>query len=139
VRLGSVGQRPELVGHPARLERTGLLEVLGFEEESIVADRRSRGDARPGGGRFRAEGGRAVDSAGDALARGFDLLDRDEVARRVRHGRECMRPTATSPDTCVFAQAMTYWTGCWIASRFRPSPNDCATPRSGVRSQIQSG
>ena len=34
-----------------------------------------------------------MDSARDALARGFDLVDRDQVARRVRHGRECMRPT----------------------------------------------
>ncbi len=39
VRLGRVGQGRELVGHPAWLERTGLLEVLGLQEEAIVADR----------------------------------------------------------------------------------------------------
>ena len=47
-----------------------------------------------------------MDVARDALARRDDLVDRDQMVRWVRHGRECMRPRATSPDTCVFAQAM---------------------------------
>ena len=75
-RLGLVGQRRDLVGHAARLERAGLLEVLRLEVEPVVAEPRAGGDRRPGRGRRRAEQRRAVDAAGDALARGDDLVDR---------------------------------------------------------------
>ena len=46
-RLGRQGRDP--VGHPARLERAGLLEVLGLQVEPVVGEprRRSRRSSRP--------------------------------------------------------------------------------------------
>jgi len=35
-----------------------------------------------------------MDDPRDALAREFDLIDRDQMGRRVGHGRECRRPLA---------------------------------------------
>ena len=76
---GCLGQRGDPVGHAARLERAGLLEVLRLEVQAVVAQTDPTGRRNPVRGRRRAHHRRSVHSPGETFAGGLDLRDRDEM------------------------------------------------------------
>ena len=132
-RLGRQGRDP--VGHPARLERAGLLEVLGLEVEPAVGQRHAGRRGRPGRRRRRDSSGVRWTSPSIRARGGLELGERDDVVVGLGHARRvCHRATARRPArdrTCVFAQMVILFGACWITCQSPPSPTASATPSIG--------
>ena len=87
-RFHVVRQCREPVRHPARLERTRLLEMLRLEIEPVVADSGAGRDLRPARRRLAAHQLGAMDTTDQPFPGGLDLVDRDDVIAAAGHAAE---------------------------------------------------
>ena len=102
---GRLGQGRDPVRHPARLERSGLLELFGLEIQPIVRQPHAGRDGRPGRCRGGIDQGRPVDQTGQPLACRLDVGERDDVILGFGHRR--MVPRQARRGTCRLGRSET--------------------------------
>ena len=81
-------QRGDPVGHPAGLERPGLLEMLGLEVEAVVTEAGTGRRLDPRGRRRRRQQRRPGDPTRQPLPGRREFVERHQVVGRLGHRRE---------------------------------------------------